>query len=376
MRGFTGPFGVFVRSYAYIRSYGPELREMSEAAVLNANYLLARLKDAYDLPFDRLCMHEFVLSARTLKREHGISALDVAKRLMDYGIHPPTIYFPLIVPEALMIEPTETEPKERLDEFCDAMLAIAREAAATPSSSTGRRTAGRSGGSTRSRRRSASSSATGSRSIPTSSDEAAPASRRGAKGRLVDRRERERILGEHAPRGPTLHERRLADRLEADLEGSPLRGRPLARRLRNFTVSADRYALSLAGPPAHVRRLREIEDEIAGHEEALHAAWTDLSRRFGSGSAEFARRWRELAARWRFDAVNELIRLHNQWYPAEARLPMDPRTGDFVLVGGAAVPPPPPRRGLGPRALPGRARARGLVLVVGLLDRDLSRTAH
>jgi glycine cleavage system P protein (glycine dehydrogenase) subunit 2 len=132
VRGFTGPFGVFVRSYAFIRVYGPGLREMSQAAVLNANYLLARLKDAYDLPFDRLCMHEFVLSARTLKREHGVSALDVAKRLMDYGIHPPTVYFPLIVPEALMIEPTETEPKERLDEFVDAMLAIAHEAAANP----------------------------------------------------------------------------------------------------------------------------------------------------------------------------------------------------------------------------------------------------
>jgi glycine dehydrogenase subunit 2 len=105
---------------------------MSEVAVLNANYLLVRLKDAYDLPFDRLCMHEFVLSARTLKREHGVTALDVAKRLMDYGVHPPTIYFPLIVPEALMIEPTETEPKERLDDFVDAMLAIAREAGEAP----------------------------------------------------------------------------------------------------------------------------------------------------------------------------------------------------------------------------------------------------
>ena len=132
VRAFTGPFGVFVRSYAYIRSYGPRLREMSEVAVLNANYLLARLKDAYDLPFDRHCMHEFVLSARTLKREHGITALDVAKRLMDYGFHPPTIYFPLIVPEALMVEPTETETKETLDAFCEAMLAIAREAAEEP----------------------------------------------------------------------------------------------------------------------------------------------------------------------------------------------------------------------------------------------------
>jgi glycine dehydrogenase subunit 2 len=132
VRGFAGPFGVFVRSYAYIRSYGPRLREMSETAVLNANYLLARLREAYDLPYDRLAMHEFVLSARSLKREHGISALDVAKRLMDYGFHPPTIYFPLVVPEALMIEPTETEAKETLDEFAEAMLAIAREAKEDP----------------------------------------------------------------------------------------------------------------------------------------------------------------------------------------------------------------------------------------------------
>jgi glycine dehydrogenase subunit 2 len=132
VRGFYGPFGVFVRSYAYIRSFGPALREMSEVAVLNANYLLARLKHAYDLPFDRLCMHEFVLSGRSLKRDHGVTTLDVAKRLMDYGFHPPTIYFPLNVPEALMIEPTETEPMERLDDFADAMLAISREAADDP----------------------------------------------------------------------------------------------------------------------------------------------------------------------------------------------------------------------------------------------------
>jgi glycine dehydrogenase subunit 2 len=132
VRGFAGPFGVFVRSYAYMRAYGPGLREMSDTAVLNANYLLARLRDAYDLPYDRHCMHEFVLSARGLKKESGVTALDVAKRLMDYGIHPPTIYFPLVVPEALMIEPTETEPKERLDEFVDAMRAIAREAAESP----------------------------------------------------------------------------------------------------------------------------------------------------------------------------------------------------------------------------------------------------
>ena len=105
---------------------------MSEVAVLNANYLLALLKEAYDLPYDRLCMHEFVLSARTLKREHQITALDVAKRLMDYGFHPPTVYFPLVVPEALMIEPTETEAKETLDAFAAAMVAIAREAKESP----------------------------------------------------------------------------------------------------------------------------------------------------------------------------------------------------------------------------------------------------
>jgi glycine cleavage system P protein (glycine dehydrogenase) subunit 2 len=132
VRGFAGPFGVFVRAYAFIRAYGPELRGMSEAAVLNANYVLAQLRDAYDLPYDRLCMHEFVLSARTLKRDHGVTALDVAKRLMDYGIHPPTVYFPLVVPEALMVEPTETEPKERLDGFVEAMRRIADEAARDP----------------------------------------------------------------------------------------------------------------------------------------------------------------------------------------------------------------------------------------------------
>jgi len=132
VRGYTGPFGVFVRSYAYIRMYGPALRRMSETAVLNANYLAARLKDVYELPYDRLCMHEFVLSARAMKREHGVTALDVAKRLMDYGFHPPTIYFPLVVPEALMIEPTETETKEMLDAFVEALLAIAREAETDP----------------------------------------------------------------------------------------------------------------------------------------------------------------------------------------------------------------------------------------------------
>jgi glycine dehydrogenase subunit 2 len=94
--------------------------------------VLARLKDVFELPYDRLCMHEFVLSARRLKKEHGVTALDVAKRLMDHDIHPPTVYFPLVVPEALMIEPTETESKERLDHFVAVMTAIAAEATTAP----------------------------------------------------------------------------------------------------------------------------------------------------------------------------------------------------------------------------------------------------
>jgi glycine dehydrogenase subunit 2 len=133
LRGFQGNYGCFVRSYAYIRSLGAEgLADASETAVLNANYVLAGLRDDYELPYDRLCMHEFVVSARALKKEYGITALDIAKRLMDYGVHPPTIYFPLVVPEALMIEPTETEPKERLDAFIEVMKKIAREAAENP----------------------------------------------------------------------------------------------------------------------------------------------------------------------------------------------------------------------------------------------------
>jgi hypothetical protein len=150
----------------------------------------------------------------------------------------------------------------------------------------------------------------------------------------VDRRERERILGEHAPREQTLLEQRLADRLDEDLEGSPVRGKPLERRMRNFSLAADHYALSLAGPPAHSRRLREIEDEVAAHEERLADAWAELVERDRDDPASFARAWRSLAERWRFDAVNELIERHNLFYPAEARLPMDPRTRDFVLVGG------------------------------------------
>jgi glycine dehydrogenase subunit 2 len=138
IRSFYGNAGVAVRAYAYIRTLGPEgIREAAETAVLNANYLMARLKERYELPFDRTCMHEFVLSARELKRRHGVRALDVAKRLMDFGVHPPTIYFPLVVEEALMIEPTETETLETLDQFVEAMLEIVAEAEEDPARLTG-----------------------------------------------------------------------------------------------------------------------------------------------------------------------------------------------------------------------------------------------
>ena len=129
---FHGNFGVLLRAYAYISSLGPGgLRAMSEAAVLNANYVQARLRGAYELAHDRTCMHEVLFSGRRQKAQ-GAKTLDIAKRMIDYGYHPPTIYFPLVVDEALMIEPTESETKETLDAFCDAMLKIAAEAEAHP----------------------------------------------------------------------------------------------------------------------------------------------------------------------------------------------------------------------------------------------------
>jgi len=133
VRSFFGNFGVLVRAYAYIMGLGAQgLHEASEQAVVSANYLKARLCAAYDVPYDRTCMHEFVLSGMRQRREHGVRTLDIAKRLLDYGTHPPTVYFPLIVDEALMIEPTETESLAELDRFVDAMLAIAQEAQAEP----------------------------------------------------------------------------------------------------------------------------------------------------------------------------------------------------------------------------------------------------
>jgi glycine cleavage system P protein (glycine dehydrogenase) subunit 2 len=138
LRGFQGNFGVFVRSYAYILSLGADgLAEASETAVLNANYLKARLAEGragkhLPVAFERHCMHEFVLSGKPMKRELGVATLDLAKRLLDFGFHPPTVYFPLLVEEALMVEPTETETKESLDAFADAIDRILAEAEQDP----------------------------------------------------------------------------------------------------------------------------------------------------------------------------------------------------------------------------------------------------
>ena len=132
VRSFYGNFGVILRAYAYIRTMGPDgLRKVAENAVLNANYLMHRLKGHFDLPYDRTCMHEFVLSYGRHK-ETGVRTLDIAKMLLDYGFHPPTVYFPLIVSEALMIEPTETESLETLDLFADTLISIADEAERDP----------------------------------------------------------------------------------------------------------------------------------------------------------------------------------------------------------------------------------------------------
>ena len=128
-----GNTGVLVRAYAYIRAHGDAgLREVSDDAVLAANYLKHRLAGAYDMPYDRPCKHEFVASAASIKKRTGVRTLDIAKRLIDHGFHPPTIYFPRIVEEGMLIEPTETESIETLDAFADALLAIAGEAATTP----------------------------------------------------------------------------------------------------------------------------------------------------------------------------------------------------------------------------------------------------
>lgn len=132
VKAFYGNFGIYLRAYTYIRTMGADgLHKVSQYAVLNANYMMRRLATAYELPYDRACKHEFVLSG-VRQKKLGVRTLDIAKRLLDFGYHPPTIYFPLIVDECLMIEPTETESKETLDEFIDVMLQIARECEETP----------------------------------------------------------------------------------------------------------------------------------------------------------------------------------------------------------------------------------------------------
>lgn len=132
VKGFYGNFGILVRAYTYIRTMGPEgLKRVSEDAVLNANYMMRKLEPYFDLPFDQICKHEFVLSGRRQKK-NGVRTLDIAKRLLDFGYHSPTIYFPLSVEEAIMIEPTETESLETLDGFIEVLIAIAKEAEETP----------------------------------------------------------------------------------------------------------------------------------------------------------------------------------------------------------------------------------------------------
>ncbi|MEW9672795.1 aminomethyl-transferring glycine dehydrogenase subunit GcvPB [Ammoniphilus sp. 3BR4] len=133
VKGFYGNFGINLRAFVYIRSNGPEgLLRVSQEAVLNANYMMRKLAPYYDLPYDRICKHEFVLSGRRQKKL-GVRTLDIAKRLLDFGYHPPTIYFPLIVEECMMFEPTETESKETIDEFIEVMIQIAKEAEENPS---------------------------------------------------------------------------------------------------------------------------------------------------------------------------------------------------------------------------------------------------
>ena len=149
----------------------------------------------------------------------------------------------------------------------------------------------------------------------------------------MDRRERERILGQWGgsrvdddPR-----DQAFGDAVARDLEGSPLVGRPQRRRARNFRPTADSYIASLGGPLPYMRRLRQIAEEAAEHERQLAEARAELT---AQGLDDFAERWERLARSWRFDAVNELIARHNHFYPAEARLPMDPRTRDYALVNG------------------------------------------
>ena len=150
----------------------------------------------------------------------------------------------------------------------------------------------------------------------------------------MDLEERKRILGEWGVGYETPRSRSERQVLERDLEGSPFAGRPLRRRVANFRVDADRYVASLGGPLPYMVRLRTIEAETEGHEQQLELTWRELAAKCSEDPERFSRSWRRIAERWDFRAVNELIETHNRYYPVEARLPMDVRTGDFVLVNG------------------------------------------
>jgi hypothetical protein len=150
----------------------------------------------------------------------------------------------------------------------------------------------------------------------------------------MDKRERDRILRQGAVRANDPRDQALARALETDLEGSPLQGRAVRQRLRNFVATADSYLAALGGPLPYMQRLRMIADEEQLHEAELRQRWDELAAECRGDRPELARRWRALAERWNFAAVNELIDKHNRYYPLETRLPMDPRTGDFALVNG------------------------------------------
>ena len=150
----------------------------------------------------------------------------------------------------------------------------------------------------------------------------------------MERRERDAILRQGVTRPETPRDRRERESLEEDMLGSPLAGEPLRQRMRNFRPDAGAQLQALGGPLAWMRRLREIELAVALHEQQLAEAYAALLEESGGDAARFAREWRALAARWNFDEVNELVARHNRHYPAESRLPMNPRTGDFVLVNG------------------------------------------
>ena len=150
----------------------------------------------------------------------------------------------------------------------------------------------------------------------------------------MDRRERERILGEWGVREGTVRSQAERDRLAEELEGSPLKGRPLRRRLRNFSPDAAAYVTSLGGPLPYMTRLRKIHELTASHERRLGEEWARLAAECRPAEDAFERRWRVVAERWSFFEVNDLIERHNRWFPLESRLPMDPKTGDFVLLDG------------------------------------------